>query len=322
MIYVDMLWINQEVKHMRHENVVLFDEGGRMNIMVRFTPGEDPEPMFRIRGKIAKAVYISKYENTLIDGIPCSLPLQQPAVNVSFEEAEELCRRKGNGWHLMTNAEWMYLQKEAEKEGTLPHGNTDFGRSHEARTETGDVYDDMHVLTGSGPDTWSHDHTPEGVYDLCGNDWEHIHGLRLHKGMIEYIKDNDAAAEETDTGENSSEWIPVMCDGKPVGISAKNGSLKLTTDNIVRDWEGCRFREVVNGLSHTPEMLEELGIIQIDDKCKEAGFFADSALEEAIPCRGSGFGDAGGGGVGALSWDYPRTSSGNYISFRSAYYEL
>ena len=49
---------------MKHENVIVGDRYGNENYMVKFTPNkENPEPMFKIGDKIAKAVYISKYLN-------------------------------------------------------------------------------------------------------------------------------------------------------------------------------------------------------------------------------------------------------------------
>ena len=97
---------------MKHENVVLFDNAGLPSIMVKFTPeeGKPLDPMFVICGRRAKAVYISKYENTLVKGVPCSIPFAQAANKLDFNLANRLCRGKGDGWHLMTNAEWMYLQ--------------------------------------------------------------------------------------------------------------------------------------------------------------------------------------------------------------------
>lgn len=81
---------------MKHENVVLFDNAGLPSIMVKFTPeeGKPLDPMFVICGRRAKAVYISKYENTLVNGVPCSIPFAKAANKIDFNLANRLCRGK------------------------------------------------------------------------------------------------------------------------------------------------------------------------------------------------------------------------------------
>jgi formylglycine-generating enzyme required for sulfatase activity len=97
--------------------------------------------------------------------------------------------------------EWGLLANISLKNGTLPHGNTNSGSYHADGTEKGENYDGGYgkTLTGSGPATWTHNHTPEGVHDLCGNVWEMLRGLRLMTGELQVIKDNDAASTSTHT---------------------------------------------------------------------------------------------------------------------------
>ena len=163
-------------------NEVIFDNRGIPDIMVVFTPDELGLPA-EIRGKAVKEYAISKYPNTLIGGVPYSMPYQQPAVNINHDEAIRLCEAKGPGWHLLTNDEWAALAHQSRKNGTLPRGNTDCGKSHSHPEETGTTYKDASgsskTLTGSGPVTWNHTHTAEGVADMCGNIWEHVGGIRF-----------------------------------------------------------------------------------------------------------------------------------------------
>lgn len=171
-------------------NEVIFDSRGIPDIMVVFTPDELGLPA-EIRGKAVKEYAISKYPNTLIGGVPYSMPYQQPAVNVNHDEAIRLCEAKGPGWHLLTNDEWAALAHQSRKNGTLPRGNTDSGKSHSHPEETGTTYKDSSgsskTLTGSGPITWNHDHTAEGVADMCGNIWEHVGGIRFMDGQVQVI---------------------------------------------------------------------------------------------------------------------------------------
>lgn len=89
-------------------NEVIYDKNGRPDIMVVFTPSELGLPD-TLRGRKVKEYAISKYQNTLIDGVPYSLPFMKPAVNISHDEAIRLCESKGEGWHLITNDEWVAL---------------------------------------------------------------------------------------------------------------------------------------------------------------------------------------------------------------------
>ena len=91
--------------------VVVKDSLGLPNHMTMFymEPGtyseEDVPEMFRIKGKIVPAILISQYHNTMIKGVPVSLPYQQPKHTISQNDAAIACRKKGKGWHLMTNTE-------------------------------------------------------------------------------------------------------------------------------------------------------------------------------------------------------------------------
>lgn len=308
---------------MKHENVVIFDKNGLPSIMVKFTPedGKPLDPMFIIKGQRAKAIYISKYGNTLVKGVPCSIPYAKPENCISFDTASRLCREKGEGWHLMTNAEWEYLHNESIDGGTLPHGNTACGAYYWDKDERGERYDSGHTLAGSGPVTWTHTHTPDGVCDLCGNNWEWTAGLRLRRGAIEYIKDNDAAVADLSKG--STDWQEVKtAAGLTINLSAQNGGVAVTTEDPEEDWEGCSFKNLEINLDEVPEILQQLGIVPKNQQEEEAYIFADSGEEEAVPFRGSSFSSASYGGVGALSLDGVRSGVDRHVGFRSAYYEL
>lgn len=308
---------------MKHENVVLFDNAGLPSIMVKFTPeaGKPLDPMFMVCGRRAKAIYISKYENTLVKGVPCSVPFAQAKNCIDFNAASALCRGKGDGWHLMTNAEWMYLQNESIEGGTLPHGNTARGRYYYDESESGEKYDYGHTLTGSGPVTWTHTHTPDGVCDLCGDNWEMVAGLRLRKGAIEYIKDNDAAF--ADLSPDSEAWQQAQtAAGETIYLDAAHGGVIVTTEAPEDGWNGCRFKGMEIALDEVPEILRQLGIVPQNITEEMAYIYADSGEDETIPFRGSSFHHPSGGGVGALLLSNARSSVHYYVGFRSAYVEF
>ncbi len=197
-------------------NEVLFDAKGRPDIMVVFTPNELGLPS-TLRGKAVKEYLISKYPNTLIDGVPYSLPFQKPATSVNHDEAITLCQSKGPGWHLLTNDEWAALARQSWENDTIPTGNTNCGRSHSHPEQTGTTYDSSgRTLAGSGPIQWNHDRTADGVVDLVGNVWEHVGGIRFLDGQVQVIPDNGAAAG-ADQSKGSPEWQAIYtADGDPI----------------------------------------------------------------------------------------------------------
>lgn len=307
---------------MKHENVVLFDNAGLPSVMVKFTPeaGKPLDPVFMVCGRRAKAIYISKYENTLVKGVPCSVPYAKATNSIDFDTASALCRSKGPGWHLMTNAEWEYLHNESIEGGTLPHGNTDSGLYYWDKSERGEKYDYGHTLTGSGPVTWTHTHTPDGVCDLCGDNWEMVAGLRLVKGAIEYIKDNDAAV--VDLSPDSAAWQTAKtAAGEKIYLDAWNG-VTVTTEAPEGGWGGSSFKKMKIALDEVPEILRKLGIVPQNVKKETAYIYVDSEEDETIPFRGSGLFTGSGGGLGALSLDSIRSHVSDVVGFRSAYVEF
>ena len=167
--------------------------------------------------------------------------------------------------------------------------------------------------------TWSHDHTENGVYGLKGNVWEMVTGLRLQKGRVEYIPNNDAAA--VSMARDSAAWQQAKtADGKPIYLSGGDG-VTITTGQAKEDWDGVHMRDIqLDGLESIPQIIFDLAILPPDYKERKDGIYVDSELAEAVPFRGSGFYHTSDAGASAVLLRLPRSGVGVFVGFRSALY--
>lgn len=302
----------------REDNVVIYDDAGLPSVMVKISRPKDTEkihPMFIIGGEVYDEIYISKYKNCIINGKAYSLPMQKPATDVNLEEAEQACFSKGEGWHLLTAAERGFLAQFCYDNNTLPHGNTNRGEWHGNPEEKCKTYDGYRMLTGSGPETWTHDHSVFGIDGLCGDIWEWFRGLRLMNGRLGIVPNNDAAMN-IDLSENSPKWIPVEIGEDSVYMVTEGGIICFTTEAPEEDdYDGCRWEEVEFDFE-IPEEMKNLGLFNGEPK---AYIYVDTEGER-LPVCGGGWSSTSGAGVFNVSLSGSRSNSGGYIGFRSAYY--
>ena len=289
-------------------NEIVFDNRGRPDILVVFTPDELKLPD-RLKGRKVKEYAISKYPNTMIDGRPYSLPFMPPAVNVDHDEAIRLCEAKGPGWHLITH------------DDTVPTGNTNSGKSHSHPEQKGTTYQDSYgkTLTGSGPIEWNHDRTAEGVADMAGNVWEHVGGVRFLDGQVQIIPNNEAAAG-ADQSPDSKEWTAIYTpDGDPVYYNVKDGEIVLQpTAPEGKDYDGVPFCDLHERADmDVPDKLIELGLYPAPGYESEEYFWLDTNGERCV-YRGGYWGSGAIAGVFSLYGSASRSHVDTYIGFRSA----
>ena len=300
-------------------NEVIFDKSGIPDIMVVFTPDELGLPA-TLKGRKVSEYLISKYPNTLIGGVPHSLPFQKPAVDVNFDEAVQLCESKGTGWHLLTNDEWAALARQSWENDTMPTGNTSSGKSHSHPEQTGTTYDGGYgkTLTGSGPVAWNHDRTAEGVSDMCGNIWEHVGGIRFLNGQVQVIPDNGAAAG-ADQSADSKEWQAIYtADGDPVYFNPRGGEIFVEpTEAEDKDYDGVRFTDLEAKGLDVPDKLIELGLYPPAGYESDEYFWIDNNAERCVS-RGGDWSGGAYAGVICLDGNSSRSHSSAYLGFRSA----
>lgn len=301
-------------------NEVIFDDRGRPDILVVFTPDELKLPD-TLKGRKVKEYAISKYPNTMIDGRPYSLPFMPPAVNVNHDEAIRLCEAKGPGWHLITNDEWAALARQSWENDTVPTGNTNSGKSHSHPEQKGTTYQNSYgkTLAGSGPIEWNHDRTAEGVADMVGNVWEHVGGVRFLNGQAQIIPNNEAAAG-ADQSPDSKEWTAIYTpDGDPVYYNVKDGEIVLQpTAPEGKDYDGVPFCDLHERADmDVPDKLIELGLYPAPGYEGEEYFWLDTDGERCV-ARGGHWSNGTSAGVFSLDGGHSRSNSNTSIGFRSA----
>lgn len=127
----------------------------------------------------------------------------------------------------ITYAIFRYLAQLSVTEGFHMRGADYYGYAHNASGEKGTPGGDytyrgqyVHVLNGSGPNSWRHDGTPFGVYGLIGCTREICHGYELDAGKHLVIPNNDAIrATASELGETSTLFKAIKTDGSFVDRS-------------------------------------------------------------------------------------------------------
>ena len=325
----DMPEAKTGVSGLKEEVVAIYDDVGIPSFMYRITKKKNSElfpggrdkvhPAFIINGKEYDEIYISVYENCEINGKPYSLPMQKPWTNITNDEAARACFSKGDGWHLMTRMEWGLVAGICGMSGILPHGNTDYGKYHADENEKGVPSGDYGVtLTGSGPETWTHNHKKDGIHDLCGNVLEMVRGFRIKNGVLQAAKDNDAAMDIDLTCEGD-DWFDVVDDeGKPIYVHVEDGEITFTTDkDFTQGYGGDCWGNVI--IRCKSQQMRELGLWNGE---KNAYLYVDSTDGEYLPLCGGSWYYTSYAGVFDVNLYYSRTGSYTDFGFRSAFCEL
>lgn len=335
-------------------NTVLLDDMGMPSIMVPFpkltyadimTGGtQDPLPAFLVDGHEIPVIYESKYQNIVVNDRAYSLPFEDPRVYITFDQALQMCRNKGDGWHLHSNALWAAIQSWCYRNKTVPHGNGNYGKDYSNPHEHGvtTYIDGNHgggrTATGSGPVTWYHNYDSSGIADLCGNIWEWVAGLRMVNGEIQIIPYGNSMKADCNMSATSTEWKAIMPNGTLVAPGTA-GTLKYDGEtatgapriNTAVEFkpgtdDGYYWRQfgtlAAKAGVDIPPMMKALGLAPIPDyEYGNGGFWIRPQAAERLPFRGASWSDTTVAGVAALDLSYPRSFSYLSVGFRAAFYE-
>ncbi len=331
------------------KNTVLFDDLGMPSVMVPFPKlkmsdliaggSENIHPAFSVDGVEKSVIYVSKYQNIVLNERGYSLPMRDPRASLNFDQAVAYCRNKGKGWSLTPYSLWSAIALWCRKNGTMPRGNNNYGADHAYGHEKGvpTYYESGKIArcaTGSGPNTWNHNWMPDGIADLNGNVWEWCAGMRLMNGEIQIIPYANCMAADASMGASSTLWKAIAADGTLVepgtaGTLKYNyvsGHIQLTSGDITPEdtWRGDTYQNMTLDSALTvPEIAKAL-LIYPDEPGGDYGgdghYMNNSG--ERLPICGGDWASASNAGVFFVGLSNPRSNSYTIIGFRSAYCEL
>lgn len=352
-------------------NTVILDDIGMPSIVVPFPKlkysdiiaggSQDVLPAFIVDGVEVDVIHESKYQNIVVNDRAYSLPFKDPRVYIDFDTALKVCRNKGAGWHLHSNALWATIQNWCYKNNTVPHGNTSYGQDsanpHERGVVTykyessGKMYDGR-VATGSGPVTWYHNYDSSGIADLCGNVWEWVSGFRLMNGEIQVIPNGNCMKMDCNMSATSTEWKAILPDGSLVNPGTA-GTLKIdntTAGSSEKDGNDVGGDPILNTVRDNPMYTGgDVNDYYRYSACPFKSFTAKSGVSvpqilkglgifpaytdigndhlwvrnygERLPLRGGGWSNGSTAGVSALSLNNPRSNVAHNVGFRAAFCE-
>ncbi len=339
---------------------VLYTASGQpcyMNVVPKFNLedidaglGTGTHPAFIVNGVEKSELFIGTYQGIAKNGEFLSLPGVDPTVSQNFDYFANLARANGPCWHAISSIEFAALAAWCWKNGFMPRGNSNYGRSSDATWETarrvdggtpGDTSTGGRTLTGSGPASWRHDNSVGGIADLNGNILEWSPGLRVVGGEIQVIANNDAALNATDLSATSSAWNAIAGDTGALITPTFTGSIAggdyvPTTSKSVRyDVSGTANYTLVRASGQSFEGMTNPGSTPVAAAAltvlKKYGLYPVAATGlggdgfwldvtgERLAIRGGSWSNAAFTGVFALHLYYARSDTSTYFGSRPAF---
>lgn len=254
----------------------------------------------------------------------------------------------------ISKAEWAAIMLWCKKNGFQPYGNNNYGKdsretlqqaipaTYGSGTDAGKIY---HVLTGTGPLTWSHNKQLDGIWDLNGNVSEWTGALRTVKGELQLLENNNGANSDNPQTAASSAWKAIDATTGAFITPDGNGT---TANSIKIDATGAGGAQWCKTITKTSEnfscalgaltcsadisdaakaVLRAYGLLPVDGA--KASDYDDDRLwfnnvaDERLFHSGGYYGYGTSAGVGFSNGDW--TNRGSVVvgvGFRSAFADL
>jgi len=230
-------------------------------------------------------IWVGAYQATIIDGEAVSQPGIAGTRSINYDDARAACQACGPGFDIQTHWDWAAMLHWCMANGFQPRGNTNHGRHHSSRHETGTMennrtpgnqHTNTRILNGTGPASWRHDGTMSGISDLVGNCSEWMSGFKLVNGRVFLSLDNNVVDEAsyTDSGYdmtfNNGTWANRPTTGAstvlkraailPKGVNDPLGAIyKITTGENIPYRGGSSYNTSSAGLGRLSLDLDRLG---------------------------------------------------------------
>ncbi len=342
-------------------NTVRLDDVGLPSIMVKIpamscgslvtgASEHDTHPAFVVGQDEKGYALIGKYLASIVNDRAYSIPGADPAASINADNARKMCRNKGAGWCMTPFALWSAIALWCKKNGTMPHGNNSYGKdvgnTQEKAVPT--TYDSGHnndparTATGTGPVTWAHDFTPEGICDLNGNVWEWCDGFRLVWGEPQFdlthtisVDPNNVDWKALDA--SSGSFVAPECKTGDSGVKANGATVKLNRAGSIytwdtgiatatQNWENTAFGSLayasgIGGAAKQALQIWGLGPDGAVADYKGDNFWAQTKYNERFPVRGGYWNNGASAGVFALHLRHARSRVSTDVGFRLALYE-
>jgi sulfatase modifying factor 1 len=350
------------------KQTVLYDDKGYpsyMTIIPKFniedidaSLGSGVHPAFIVGGVTKSQIFIGTHQAIIADGRACSIPGQAAKTSVNFDTAKAACVAKGSGWHLMTAWEWAAIALWCLKNGFQPRGNTNWRRSHELTYEVGVATDggtpgsvtgEGRTLAGSGPASWRHDNTYQGISDLVGNVWEWNDGLKMIDGRFYFPVDNNFSQAESawpassayiDASAGPGDRNGIANSGDPILSASVSkytetptpaggtdpGDFDTADIGTESGWRSMALSASYDGLSLA--IRQQMAQLLIAPKLTSAGSALFSTAKggiwtrnygERFPIRGGSWYYGASAGLGALSLNNRRSNVSSDLGLRPAF---
>lgn len=329
------------------KNTVILDDQDMPSIMVAFPKfkmsevidggSENVHPAFMVGGVEKEVIYVSKFQNIVMNDRAYSLPFKDPGVSINFDQALSKCRNKGEGWGLIPYSVWSAIALWCRKNGTMPRGNNQNGCDASYKHEKGvqastDGGKTGRIATGSGPATWNHNWLPDGIADLNGNVSEWTAGFRTMNGELQIIPYANCMQSSVSMAAGSTEWKAISKDGSLVTPGAdgtlkwttSGGKIQLTAGSITPvdqgNWLPYNNMLLDSSVSSVPELAKALLMYPDEPNGDYGGDYhgINTSGERLAGCGGI-WSYGATAGVFRVNLSSPRSFSDWTLGFRSAF---